>query len=65
MVLNRGGALTKDYFVAYLKLIMNTKECPIAEAKEIAFHRLFRGNRDTLGLESYERFLLAFDSLAN
>ncbi len=64
MVLNRGGALSIDYFVAYMKLIMNTKDCPALKAKEIAFERLFRNKSDTLGQESYEKFLLAFDAIA-
>ncbi|WP_047980293.1 hypothetical protein [Ornithinibacillus contaminans] len=63
MILNRGGALSEEYFVAYMKLIMNAKSCPANEAKEITFKRLFRNNPETLGKESYQRFLMASESL--
>ncbi|WP_010096533.1 hypothetical protein [Ornithinibacillus scapharcae] len=63
MILNRGGALSKEYFVAYMTLIMNTRDCPVSEAKEIAFKRLFRSNTETLGSQSYEKFLLAYEGM--
>lgn len=63
MILNRGGALSVEYFIAYMKLIMNTRECASIKAKEIAFERLFRNDSKTLGKESYQKFLLACDVL--
>jgi hypothetical protein len=61
LLLNRGGALSMDYFVAYMALIINTMGCSAEEAKKLAFDRLFRGNEDTLGKESYQRFLQAYE----
>ena len=63
MLLNRGGALSADYFAAYMKLIMNTRDCSLNEAKEMSFQRLFRGKVDTLGKESYQNFILAYKLL--
>lgn len=63
MILNRGGALSKEYFAAYMTLVMNTRECSVSEAKEVAFQRLFKNNADTLGRESYDKFLLAYEGM--
>lgn len=63
MLLNRGGALSADYFASYMKLIMNTRECSLNEAKDMTFQRLFRGQVDTLGAESYQKFIIAYESL--
>ncbi|MET4559771.1 hypothetical protein ABIA69_000914 [Lysinibacillus parviboronicapiens] len=37
MTVTHASVLTKDYFIAYLKLIMNSREYTLTEAKEFAF----------------------------
>lgn len=64
MVINHGGALKKDYFISYLRLIMNAKACNVDVAREIAFHRLFRNSKETLGKESYQQFKLAYEEIS-
>ncbi|HEO8420411.1 hypothetical protein ABW02_15295 [Niallia circulans] len=59
MVINKGGNLSKEYFKAYLKLIMDSMEVTIDLAKEKAFSRLFSNNVSTLGSKSYNNFIHA------
>ena len=63
MVINKGGNLSKEYFIAYLKLIMNSRQCTLEKAKEITFERLFQKDKKTLGSISFERFTNAYVDL--
>lgn len=36
MTVNHASVLTKDYFIAYLKLIMNCRDYTLKQAKEFA-----------------------------
>lgn len=64
MVINHGGALKKDYFISYLRLIMNVKICNVDVAREVAFQKLFKNNKETLGKESYQQFVLAYEEIS-
>ncbi|OHR73754.1 hypothetical protein HMPREF3291_18345 [Bacillus sp. HMSC76G11] len=63
MVINHAGALRKEYFIAYMKLIMNAFECPIEHARDLTFERLFRLKEDYLGNASYQQFLQAYEEI--
>ncbi|MBM7660012.1 hypothetical protein JOC85_000779 [Bacillus mesophilus] len=63
MTVNHAGALKKEYFIAYLKLVLNARECTIEEAKDITFNLFFRQNKEIYGEETYKQFLLAYQDL--
>ena len=63
MVINHGSILQKEYFVSYLKLIMNAKACDVDIAKVVAFQRLFKNNKEKLGKESFNQFMLAYKEI--
>ncbi|MBP2079794.1 hypothetical protein [Oceanobacillus polygoni] len=63
MVINNGGNLSKEYFVACLSLIMNSRQCNLERAKEITFARLFRKDEKTLGNNSFDQFINAYEDL--
>lgn len=63
MVINHGGNLSKDYFLAYISLIKNTKQCSLDKAKEILFKRLFNEDKNFLGTISYNNFINAYTEL--
>uniref|UniRef100_UPI003F4991E7 hypothetical protein n=1 Tax=Niallia taxi TaxID=2499688 RepID=UPI003F4991E7 len=63
MVINKGGNLSKEYFKAYMELIMNSMGLSIETAKEKAFLRLFSNNASTLGSISYNNFISAYCEL--
>ncbi len=63
MVINKGGNLSKEYFKAYLELIMNSMGVSIEAAKEKAFSRLFNNKESTLGSISYNNFIHAYCEL--
>lgn len=63
MVINHAGALRTEYFIAYMKLIMNAFECSVEQARNITFERLFRSKEDYLGNESYIQFLKAYEAI--
>ena len=63
MVINNGGNLSKEYFVAYLSLIMNSRKCTLEKAREITFSRLFRKDEKTLGSISFDHFISAYEDL--
>lgn len=65
MTVNHAGALSKDYFIAYLKLIMNARVCSLEMAKDITLELFFHKNLMEYGEETSKRFLEAFHQLAN
>ncbi|MEH7005381.1 hypothetical protein [Priestia megaterium] len=63
MTINHSGRLSKEYFVSYMKLFMNAYEYTAEQAKELTFQRLFGKQCDSMGHETYQNFLLAYDEL--
>ncbi len=60
LVVNHGGNLSKEYFTAYMKLIMKAKNCSAACAKDDMFQKFFKNNPNYYGPSSFEQFKLAF-----
>ncbi|WP_418302832.1 hypothetical protein [Lysinibacillus fusiformis] len=64
MTVNHASVLTKNYFIAYLKLIMNSKDYTLKQAKEFAFDFFFKGNMDryvTLTCLQFEKAIKKID----
>ncbi|HBJ02720.1 MAG TPA: hypothetical protein DDY89_21960 [Lysinibacillus sp.] len=49
MTVNHASVLTKDYFIAYLKLIMNCRDYTLKQANEFAFDFFFKGDIERYG----------------
>ena len=56
MTVNHASVLTKDYFIAYLKLIMNSRDYNLKQAKEFAFDFFFKGDIDRYGTSTCLQF---------
>ncbi|MGD6802940.1 hypothetical protein [Rossellomorea aquimaris] len=65
MTVNHSGKLTKEYFISYLTLVMNSKGCTLQQAKDITFHKFFKGNFQMYGEDTYNAFLEAVSILEN
>ncbi|CAG9623620.1 hypothetical protein [Sutcliffiella rhizosphaerae] len=63
MTINHAGSLEKEYFISYMKLVMNAFGCSIEEAKDKTFERLFHFRENEMGHETYTQFLLAYQEL--
>lgn len=63
MVINKSGALSKEYFISYLELVMNAKGCTLPQAKDLVFKRIFNNDAQRLGKSSYQQFLLAYENI--
>lgn len=50
MIINNGSQLSVEYFKSYFRLVMNSQQCTVIEAKEIIFNRIFRGDHTAYGL---------------
>lgn len=40
MIINNGSQLSVEYFKSYFRLVMNSQQCTVIEAKEIIFNRI-------------------------
>ncbi|MFJ6414220.1 hypothetical protein ACIQLG_15660 [Terribacillus saccharophilus] len=60
MIINKGGVLSEEYFISYLRLVKNSLNCSNDEAYNITFARLFKNDPDSLGKKSYKTFQQAF-----
>lgn len=56
MTVNHASVLTKNYFIAYLKLIMNSREYTLIQAKKFAFDFFFKGDMDRYGTSTCLQF---------
>ncbi|EFI70167.1 hypothetical protein P9436_04165 [Lysinibacillus capsici] len=56
MTVNHASVLTKDYFIAYIKLIMNSREYTLIQAKEFAFDFFFKGDMERYGTATWLQF---------
>lgn len=59
MVVNNGGNLSKEYFLSYLKLVMNAHNCTLTQAQNYMLDHFFKGNICTFGKHTYDNFLNA------
>ncbi len=65
MTVNHGGTLKKEYFLAYLNLVISFRHCSVIEAKDLAFQLFFKNDKDAFGNETYSNFLEAVTELRN
>lgn len=63
MVVNNGGNLSVEYFIAYLNLVMQAKQCSVSCAKQDMLVKFFKGNPDHFGSLSYQSFTQAIDEI--
>jgi hypothetical protein len=63
MVVNNGGNLSTDYFVAYMNLVMKAKQCSVVCAKKDMLEKFFKGNPHHFGPVSYQSFAQALDEI--
>ncbi|MBU5252447.1 hypothetical protein KQI46_11010 [Lysinibacillus capsici] len=56
MTVNHASVLTKNYFIAYLMLIMKSREYTLNQAKKFAFDFFFKGDRDHYGTSTWLQF---------
>lgn len=59
MVVNNGGNLSVAYFMAYLNLIIQAKQCSAVCAQQYMLEKFFKGNPDHFGPVTYEAFIKA------
>ncbi|MDZ4627264.1 hypothetical protein, partial [Bacillus cereus] len=57
------GNLKKDYFISYIRLIMNAHQCNVENAKDYVFQNMFRLEKNSLGKKTYQSFLEAYREL--
>lgn len=63
MIVNHGGNLPKEYFSAYIKLVMNSRNCSIESAKDITMELFFKNDKNRFGKDTYQSFEDAFREL--
>lgn len=63
MTVNHASVLTKDYFIAYLKLIMNSRDYTLKQAKEFAFDFFFKGDMDRYGTSTCLQYEKAINEI--
>lgn len=56
MTVNHGGNLTKEYFLAYISLVMNAHNCSLNQARDYMIDHFFKGNPRTFGKYTYSNF---------
>ncbi|ALC85583.1 MULTISPECIES: hypothetical protein [Bacillaceae] len=63
MTVNNGSNLSKEYFISYLKLVMEARSYSLEQAKTYMFNNFFKSSKEVYGKESYCNFLLAIEKL--
>jgi len=63
LTVNHASTLKKEYFLSYINLIMISRNCSLKEARDIAIDLFFHTNPIQYGVQTYERFLDAYNHL--
>lgn len=63
MTVNYASVLTKEYFIAYIKLIMKSREYTLLQAKAFAFDFFFKGDSQRYGSSTWLQFEKALNEL--
>lgn len=63
MVTKNGSKLSKTYFISYMKLVMNSREFTLEEARAYAFKEIFHNDETTNGQASFEQFEKAYEEM--
>ncbi|QCR32307.1 hypothetical protein [Lysinibacillus sp. SGAir0095] len=64
MTVNNGGNLSKEYFNAYIRLIMNARNCSLEDAEVYIYEHFFNGNSHSFGEFSYSSYLKAVEEMS-
>ncbi|WP_180955368.1 hypothetical protein [Peribacillus deserti] len=52
MTVNHGGALKKEYFLSYIKLVWASRSCCLAQAKDLTMQIFFKNNKELYGKDT-------------
>lgn len=63
MTVNHSSALSSQYFQAYFRLVMNSREFNVNEAKQFIEGFFFKNNQEIYGDSTYNHFLEAYRSI--
>lgn len=63
MTVNNGSDLSKEYFISYLKLVMEARSYSLEQAQTYMFNNFFKNSKEVYGKESYFNFYLAIEKL--
>ncbi|MBM7693342.1 hypothetical protein JOC77_002782 [Peribacillus deserti] len=63
MTVNHGGALKKEYFLSYIKLVWAARACCLAHAKDLTLELFFKNNKKLYGKDTYKSFMDAYEEL--
>lgn len=64
MTVTQGGALSKEYFLAYLNLIIISRQFTLEQAHSLTMELFFRHNPAMYGKDTYQSFLQACRELS-
>ena len=63
MTVNNGANLSTDYFISYLKLVIEARSFSLEQARNYMVNYFFKNNNDVYGKDSYRNFLQAIEIL--
>lgn len=65
MTVNHSSVLSVDYFEAYFKLVISSKNYDINRANEYMTQNFFKGDLLIYGKETYQSFVTVYQNLKN
>jgi len=63
VIVNNGGALSKEYFLAYFQLLMNARQMNLDEANQYMIHQFFHLDPLSFGIATRDKYLEALNDL--
>jgi hypothetical protein len=65
VTVNHSSVLSVDYFEAYFKLVVSSRNYDIEEANKFMTQNYFKGDLLIYGKETYQSFVTAYQNLKN
>lgn len=64
MTVNNGANLSKEYFISYLKLVIEARSFSLEQAQGYMVNYFFKNNNEVYGKDSYCNYLQAIEILS-
>ncbi|SNZ16952.1 hypothetical protein SAMN05421503_3072 [Terribacillus aidingensis] len=62
-MMKNAAILSEEYFLSYLRLLLNTRGCTVEEAYQLTVDQIFEGDLDLFGEDTKKNFKLAYQSI--
>ncbi|MFP7495077.1 hypothetical protein SFC66_14975 [Terribacillus saccharophilus] len=62
-MMKNAAILSEEYFISYIRLLLNTRGCTVEQAYQLTVEQIFEGDLNLFGEETKRNFKLAYQAI--